>query len=111
MEAKENCWEFFQCGREPGGKYVDELGECPVPTAMECDGINRGKAAGRVCWAVQGVIDLGTDGSKPFKCLDCLFFKEVEQQEGSSFVVGPYIKDSDRKQPNCSSGGFRSTDL
>ncbi len=40
MEEKQNCWGFFQCGRGPGGEHVEELGECPVPTAVEYDGIN-----------------------------------------------------------------------
>lgn len=39
----------MQCERQPGGKMVAELGECPAARDMTFDGINYGKNAGRVC--------------------------------------------------------------
>lgn len=30
--SRTNCWEYFKCGREPGGSKVDELGVCPAAT-------------------------------------------------------------------------------
>ena len=42
-----NCWEYFRCGREKGGKRVAELGVCPAATCNR-DGTNGGIAGGRV---------------------------------------------------------------
>lgn len=30
MYKKMNCWEFMKCGREAGGRSVDQLGICPA---------------------------------------------------------------------------------
>ena len=54
--ARQNCWEFFGCGRETGGEKVRELGECPASTDASADGLNNGKNAGRICWAVAGTL-------------------------------------------------------
>jgi len=42
------------------GARRGRLGECPVSTSLEYDGVDRGKAAGRVCWTVKGAINLRT---------------------------------------------------
>jgi len=42
---KPNCWEFKQCGREPGGLLSDELGVCPASTETRLDGVHGGKNA------------------------------------------------------------------
>ncbi len=44
----------MNCGREPGGYTADDLGICPAASAEECTGVNDGKSAGRICWAVAG---------------------------------------------------------
>ncbi len=49
---KLNCWQFKNCGREPGGVLADLMGECPVARAMKYDGLNDGVGAGRACWMV-----------------------------------------------------------
>jgi len=49
VSRKLNCWEFKNCGREKGGLMVNSIGECPVASAMQYDGMNSGVAAGRVC--------------------------------------------------------------
>ena len=55
MTNRQNCWEFMQCGREPGGARADESGVCRA-AAMDPgrDGPNGGESAGRLCWAVTG---------------------------------------------------------
>lgn len=87
MEERKNCWEFLKCGREPGGSRVEELGPCPAATQKEFDGVNRGRASGRFCWTVEGTLCSGTFDMKFAKCLECPFYREVEQQEGSSFIL------------------------
>jgi len=87
MEERENCWDFWKCGRGPGGSKINELGLCPAATLKEFGGANRGNAAGRFCWTVEGTLCKGTFAQKFDKCLDCTFFRKVEQQEGSSFIL------------------------
>jgi len=87
MEKKLNCWEYFQCGREPGGLKEKEFGVCPVVTNRDSDGINKGHAAGRVCWTIEGSLCKVTHGHKFKKCLHCAFFQEVERQEERNFVL------------------------
>jgi hypothetical protein len=88
MEEKKNCWEYMECGREPGGKNADELGICPASTALLYDGINGGARAGRFCWPVAGTFcngELqGTFAVKLKDRLKCPFFMTVAREEGSS---------------------------
>jgi hypothetical protein len=53
MQHKINCWQFKNCGREPGGVMANIHGICPVTTAMRFDGLNGGQKGGRVCWKVK----------------------------------------------------------
>ncbi len=88
MAKKQNCWENKKCGREPGGAKVSELGECPAATDKSSDGINRGKNAGRICWAVAGTFCggkvQGTFAEKRLSCIDCNFYKKVKEEEGDN---------------------------
>ena len=83
---RKNCWEFTDCGREPGGKRVTLLGVCPAAIDMESDGINHGHAAGRFCWPMEETLCPGEGEEKIRRCHNCPFFQEVERQEGESFV-------------------------
>ncbi len=86
-----NCWEHTGCGREPGGKNAEEQGICQVATSRQYDGVNRGKAGGRFCWAIAGTYSLGvpkgTFVMKHSDCIDCSFFKEVQHQEDRFFIM------------------------
>ncbi len=81
-----NCWEFMRCGREPGGDKVEDLGVCPAATAKQLDGINNGRHGGRACWGVPNT-HCQEIRSKVLGCVDCTFFKLVQEQEGVDFVV------------------------
>jgi serine/threonine protein kinase len=85
---KLNCWEYKECGREPGGIKADELGVCPAASDHSFDGINTGKCAGRFCWAVAGTFCggsiQGTFAEKRDSCLSCDFFKRVQAEEGTA---------------------------
>lgn len=90
MERRRNCWEYMECGREPGGLNVKELGICPVTVALIFDGINGGTCAGRCCWHVAGTYCngevQGTFAAKLRDCIKCSFFLEVARQEGKSLI-------------------------
>jgi len=83
---KENCWDFFQCGREKGGKNEEELGVCPASADASADGLNGGNNAGRICWAVAGTLCdgevMGTRAEKERFCGACDFYRKVRGEEG-----------------------------
>ena len=87
------CWDFTECGREPGGKNTASLGICPAATEERYDGINRGKNAGRFCWTVAGTFcnskPQGTFAMKLENCLKCDFFIKVQKEEDRAFTLLP----------------------
>lgn len=87
---KLNCWEFMDCGREPGGFFEDELGVCPAATDQTFDGLNDGKNGGRSCWAVSGTLCLGRvqEGfaSKQCECERCDFYQLVILEQEGDFL-------------------------
>lgn len=86
--ARQNCWEFKKCGREPGGKNVAELGVCTAAAASKAQGMNHGSNGGRVCWAVAGTLCggkvQGTFAMKLAGCMACEFYKQVTREEGAA---------------------------
>lgn len=82
---KRNCWEFMQCGREPGGSRVAEMGVCPAAVESRLDGILGGTNAGRCCWAVAGTFckggPEGTFAKRYATCRECEFFKSVQAEK------------------------------
>jgi len=85
--SKLNCWEITQCGREPGGIKTAELEVCPAALDTSCNGINSGKNAGRICWAIAGTFCggevQGSFAEKRVSCLGCEVFKQVKAEEDS----------------------------
>ena len=83
--GKKNCWEHKNCGRQPGGSKVAELGVCPVTTYSELHGAHDGKNAGRACWAIAGSLCggkiQGTYAQKLSNCWRCDFMNAVKQEE------------------------------
>ncbi|GAB4278406.1 MAG: hypothetical protein Kow0056_10660 [Coriobacteriia bacterium] len=90
MAARMNCWEYKECGREPGGRNVEQFGECPAATESALDGANGGTNAGRACWVVAGTLcngePQGTFAQKAADCRNCDFYHQVQEEEGSGFV-------------------------
>lgn len=84
---KLNCWEIKKCGRGPGGDNHSELGICPAATEISCNGINNGKNAGRLCWAIAGTFCgdkiQGDFAQKSVSCMSCEVFKQVKTEEGA----------------------------
>lgn len=94
--SKSNCWQFMQCGREPGGKKADELGVCPAASDSTFHGINKGVNAGRICWAVAGTFCggkvQGKFADKRRSCIRCDFFKLVRSQEEKDGGDAKFLK-------------------
>jgi hypothetical protein len=85
--SKQNCWEFKNCGRQPGGHKVKELGVCPASTEKRANGIHGGKNGGRCCWAVLAT-DCSGGGTKETlfaqklrECSNCEFYKTAFREE------------------------------
>ncbi len=85
-DSKTNCWEYMNCGREPGGAKAQELGVCQAALLPGFNGINGGKNGGRICWAIPRTIcDGRIHGSfnlKIMTCIHCPFFHAVKMEEG-----------------------------
>ena len=86
--SKLNCWEMKKCGREPGGSKVSEFGICPAATDEACNGLNSGKNAGRICWAVAGTFCggkvQGEFAQKQVSCMTCEVFKKIKAEESGT---------------------------
>ena len=95
MADKNNCWEIKNCGREPGGVNVAELGECPAATDERFNGLNSGKNGGRICWSVAGTmcdgVIQGTFAQKRQKCLTCEIFRRFKKEEFRNFVLRKHV--------------------
>ncbi len=86
---KLNCWEFNQCGREPGGSNAQEHGACPASIEKRLDGVHGGKNGGRACWVVEGTLcdgkKQGSFSKKYDHCMSCDFCKMVKDEERSNY--------------------------
>ena len=76
----------MKCGRQQDGDKVAEYGICPAAFDTSYDGIHSGKCGGRICWAVSGTFcggcAQGSFADKRGTCLNCDFYKLVQQEEG-----------------------------
>jgi eukaryotic-like serine/threonine-protein kinase len=83
MGARLNCWEFNNCGMEPGGIFADKYGPCPIPRMMKYDGVNSGRGAGRICWSIMnGSLQnnhLVCRNSR-HSCFHCSFYNRVQNE-------------------------------
>ena len=81
-----NCWDYKKCGRNPGGSKVAELGVCSASIETRVDSLNNGTNGGRSCWAVTGTlcggVVQGTFATKLANCMQCDFYKLVNNEEG-----------------------------
>ncbi len=90
-KQRKNCWEFKECGREPGGKRFGEQAVCPAAIYRKFHGVHGGKNAGRACWMVAGTMCAGrvhgTFAQESKDCLHCDFYKSVKKEEGLDFKI------------------------
>lgn len=91
--AKQNCWEFKKCGREPGGTKVEKEGVCPAAVFEAADGFCGGKNGGRACTYIVGTLCSADvcniyDLTKKEKfCADCEFYKELKKEHGNEMSL------------------------
>lgn len=85
-----NCWEFKQCGRQPGGEKTEEFGVCPATLKVEANGINDGVNGGRSCWVVSRTLCFGEiqgDFSVKLRgCIQCGFYTLVREEQGIAYI-------------------------
>ena len=86
-----NCWEFRDCGRQPGGSRVEELGVCPAAVFEPAEGFLGGSNGGRACAFVAGTLCddqiQGTYRDKSKNCWDCPFFRRLRAEHGAAFSL------------------------
>lgn len=86
---KLNCWEFKNCGRQPGGSLAYDLGICPATSEKRLDGVHGGINAGRTCWVIAGTMCegevQGTFANKYRDCEICDFYRKIRREEFHRF--------------------------
>jgi len=91
MATKLNCWEVKNCGMQPGGAKVAELGVCVAAASQAASGLNGGKNGNRICWAVSGTLCggkvQGSFAQKITSCAQCEFHKSVKREEGAAVKI------------------------
>ncbi len=84
ITRKVNCWEGLSCEHGPDGPEP-----CPAALDVTSRGVNGGLNAGRICWTVPGTICGGEPHGdfvdKQDVCLNCPFFQQVRDEEGTAF--------------------------
>ena len=87
---KVNCWEHKNCGRQPGGLKVKELGICPATVEQALNGAHGGKNGGRSCWVIVGSLCggkiQGTYAQKLNNCWRCDFMNRVRREEEAGLL-------------------------
>lgn len=93
--AKQNCWEFKKCGREPGGINSDELGVCPAAMDAGADGFCGGKNGGRACVYIVGTL-CEDKIQKSYKekervCDECEFHILLKKEHPKEMTIFSYL--------------------
>ncbi|MCI4625801.1 MAG: hypothetical protein L3V56_07545 [Candidatus Magnetoovum sp. WYHC-5] len=91
-----NCWEFSDCGRQPGGKNATRRGICPASTLQEANGFLGGKNGGRACAFIIGSFCAatikGTKKDMTKNCLECDFFLLLKGYYGYKMSIASFVK-------------------
>ena len=104
MNGALNCWQFQECGRQPGGAKVSELGVCPAASFAPADGFCGGKNGGRACTYVAGTFCSGTvqgtHRDKAKLCAGCEFYRQLKTAHGVGMTFlsfDRYVRDREQK--------------
>lgn len=89
---KLNCWEFKECGREPGGRTAALFGVCSAAAVHQADGIHGGENGGRCCWFVATASLCKSErqesnAKKVGSCHSCDFYSMVKKEEHPRFIL------------------------
>lgn len=91
----QNCWEFKDCGREPGGHRSAERGICPAATFEVADGFLGGINGGRACSFISGTfcceVVSGTIPDRSKNCAACAFYDDLRYKRGKDFSVSSFL--------------------
>ncbi|MBF0160916.1 MAG: hypothetical protein HQL88_01380 [Magnetococcales bacterium] len=91
-----NCWEENQCGREPGGKWAEKRGPCPVPLFTLADGFLGGENGGRACLFIANQLSAGERkqvcSQSADACEKCAFQKKLKKKYKRSFSEPLFVK-------------------
>jgi hypothetical protein len=83
---KLNCWQFKNCGKEPGGQNVKKSGICPIALESSANGLNGGVNGGRICWVIADILKqcvVRCDKlHRKHECFACDFRYKVVIEEG-----------------------------
>ncbi|MHB1051131.1 MAG: two-CW domain-containing protein [Bacteroidota bacterium] len=86
-----NCWEYKNCGLEPGGKNSESRGICPAAIQTNFDMVNNGINGGRFCWFVEKTLcnneQQGSFLEKFGHCVTCDFYLLIQKQQGRHLEV------------------------
>ena len=100
--SKQNCWEFKNCGREPGGNNAGKDGVCPAADFVLADGFCDGKNGGRACAYIAGtlcsadVCDIYQDKNK--NCAACEFYLNLKKEHGAGMSLEAFKKFVEEKK-------------
>lgn len=101
MQKLRNCWEVMKCGFGPKGSKTGTTGVCPAVHEEMLDGVHGGLNGGRACWFVENTYNCGLGAQGDFSnkypiCMDCKFYWQVREEEGSQFemslVLNTYLQ-------------------
>ena len=94
--ANQNCWEFKQCGREPGGSKSADKGVCPAASLPQASGFLGGRNGGRACAYIAGTLCggqvQGEFAQKIRACFDCDFYRTLQRDHGAEFNVMSFVR-------------------
>lgn len=91
--ARQNCWEFKKCGRQPGGENVAKDGVCPAAVFELADGFCEGKNGGRACSYIIGtlcskdVCKIDDVLEKQRICSECEFYRQLKKDHGNEISL------------------------
>lgn len=102
--SKLNCWEFYNCGKEEGGKDVGMEGPCPASTFEAAHnfmgGINGGRAcayiAGTFCsetleGEIKDIYKSPSPANRLKLCTDCDFYHHLRKEEQDRFSLYNFL--------------------
>ena len=76
-----NCWEFMNCGMEPGGIFAATNGPCPVAEQA----LNKnGDPGGRPCWEIMPGSSRSIRHTCRFtrkSCHECPYYQRIQIEE------------------------------
>ncbi|MFC1845424.1 two-CW domain-containing protein [Thermodesulfobacteriota bacterium] len=92
MKKLQNCWEVMECGFGPNGAKTKKHGVCSAALENNLESVHGGIHGGRACWFVKNTSDCGNGAHGEFNikypiCMNCKFYWQVRDEQGSKFEI------------------------